>query len=34
MIYNELDKKSEVLAHQKKPELKDELTKELATKPI
>jgi hypothetical protein len=32
LIYNELDKKSEVLAHQKKLELKDELTKELATK--
>jgi hypothetical protein len=29
---NELDKKSEVLAQQKKLELKDELTKELATK--
>jgi ABC-type Fe3+/spermidine/putrescine transport system ATPase subunit len=32
LIYNELDKKSEVLAQQKKLELKDELTKELATK--
>ena len=32
LIYNELDKKSESLAHQKKLELKDELTKELATK--
>ena len=32
LIYKELDKKSEVLAHQKKLELKDELTKELATK--
>jgi hypothetical protein len=32
LIYNELDKKSESLAHQKKFELKDELTKELATK--
>jgi hypothetical protein len=31
LIYNELDKKSEVLAHQKKLELKDELTK-VATK--
>ena len=32
LIYNELDKKSENLAQQKKLELKDELTKELATK--
>jgi hypothetical protein len=32
LIYNELDKKSESLAQQKKLELKDELTKELATK--
>jgi hypothetical protein len=32
IIYNELDKKSESLAQQKKLELKDELTKELATK--
>jgi hypothetical protein len=32
MIYNKLDKKSETLAHQKKLELKDELTKELVTK--
>jgi hypothetical protein len=32
IIYNELDKKSESLAQQKKIELKDELTKELATK--
>jgi hypothetical protein len=32
LIYNELDKKSEVLAQQKKLELKDKLTKELATK--
>jgi predicted transcriptional regulator len=32
LIYNELDKKSEVLAQQKKLELKDELTKELTTK--
>jgi hypothetical protein len=32
IIYNELDKKSENLAQQKKLELKDELTKELATK--
>jgi hypothetical protein len=32
LIYNELDKKSEVLAQQKKLELKDELAKELATK--
>jgi len=32
LIYNELDKKSESLANQKKLELKDELTKELATK--
>ena len=32
LIYNELDKKSENLARQKKLELKDELTKELATK--
>jgi hypothetical protein len=32
IIYNELDKKSEVLAQQRKLELKDELTKELATK--
>jgi hypothetical protein len=31
-IYNELDKKSESLAQQKELELKDELTKELATK--
>jgi hypothetical protein len=32
LIYNELDKKSENLAQQKKLELKDELTKELVTK--
>ena len=32
IIYNELDKKSESLVQQKKLELKDELTKELATK--
>jgi len=32
LIYNELDKKSESLAQQKKLELKDELTKKLATK--
>jgi predicted transcriptional regulator len=32
LIYNELDKKSESLVQQKKLELKDELTKELATK--
>ena len=32
LIYNEVDKKSESLAQQKKLELKDELTKELATK--
>jgi hypothetical protein len=32
LIYNELDKKSESLSQQKKLELKDELTKELATK--
>ena len=32
IIYNELDKKTESLAQQKKLELKDELTKELATK--
>ncbi len=32
LIYNELDKKSESLAQQKKLELKEELTKELATK--
>jgi len=32
LIYNELDKKSESLAQQIKLELKDELTKELATK--
>jgi len=32
LIYNELDKKSEVLTQQKKLKLKDKLTKELATK--
>jgi predicted transcriptional regulator len=32
LIYNELDKKSESLVQQKKLELKNELTKELATK--
>jgi len=32
LIYNELDKKSESLSQQKKLELKDELTRELATK--
>jgi len=32
LIYNELDKKSESLANQKKLELKDELAKEFATK--
>jgi len=32
IIYNELDKKSESLVQQKKLELKDELTNELATK--